>query len=118
MLWQQVTFQPDASVFAQGMSFDADTIVSRLRELSFLNAGATLRLKLLQHGLPLAAAGAGSKKVAAVAANGSNGQALAANGNGAAVNAVVAQPIGSSAVTEEGWQVFRAESGLKEYVQW
>lgn len=37
----QVTFKPDASVFAAGASFDPDTIITRLRELSFLNAGGT-----------------------------------------------------------------------------
>jgi DNA gyrase/topoisomerase IV subunit B len=36
----QVTFKPDASVFAAGVAFDPDTIIARLRELSFLNAGA------------------------------------------------------------------------------
>jgi hypothetical protein len=39
----QVTFKPDASVFAPGVSFDPDTIIARLRELSFLNAGAPAR---------------------------------------------------------------------------
>jgi DNA gyrase/topoisomerase IV subunit B len=35
----QVTFKPGASVFAPGVKFDPDTIIARLRELSFLNAG-------------------------------------------------------------------------------
>jgi DNA gyrase/topoisomerase IV subunit B len=35
----QVTFRPDAGVFAAGVAFDPDIIIARLRELSYLNAG-------------------------------------------------------------------------------
>lgn len=73
---------PDASVFSPGITFDPDTIASRLRELAFLNAGATMQLRLLKHGqvLPLPAH-SGSPKSAAAAAKAAKQSAAAAAGD-------------------------------------
>jgi DNA gyrase/topoisomerase IV subunit B len=124
----QVTFVPDASVFSPGINFDADTIISRLRELAFLNAGATMKLRLLKNGQVLPTSGAKQAAAAAdkpkrrskqataqqeeagTAADAAAGNGADVSGNGAAAAAAVAE--------EQGWQVFCYQEGLKEYVQW
>jgi DNA gyrase/topoisomerase IV subunit B len=127
----QVTFVPDASVFSPGINFDSDTIVSRLRELAFLNAGATMKLRMLKNGVPIAVRGSSgssskaakqaaaapdkpkrrsSRKTAAVDADAAGSSALAAGSNGSSN--------GVAAAEHDGWQVFCYQDGLKEYVQW
>jgi len=44
----QVTFKPDASIFTDTTTFDYDTLVFRLREQAFLNAGVRIVLKDLR----------------------------------------------------------------------
>lgn len=133
----QVTFVPDASVFSPGINFDADTIASRLRELAFLNAGATMQLRLLKHGLPLPVPGSSSKpaqQAAAAADNPKRRSKRTTAQQEAAAAAVEAGTVGSNGVEaagssgsssngvaaaeQEGWQVFCYQEGLKEYVQW
>jgi DNA gyrase/topoisomerase IV subunit B len=128
----QVTFVPDASVFSPGINFDADTVVSRLRELAFLNAGATMKLRLLKNGQVLPTPGASSSKAAKQAAAAAekskrrSKQATAqqeeagAAAGAAAGNGVVASSNGAAAgaAEEQGWQMFCYQEGLKEYVQW
>lgn len=115
-------------MFAAGVSFDQDTITSRLRELAFLNAGAVLQVRFLKKGkaiLPPAAAAAdgGNNKTTAAAADSSK-QRRARQSSSADAAATVgpsSNSNGSSSSSDgaaEGWQVFRAESGLKEYVLW
>ncbi|KAF6255707.1 type II DNA topoisomerase [Scenedesmus sp. NREL 46B-D3] len=118
----KVTFKPDASVFAAGASFDPDTIITRLRELSFLNAGATLKLRLLKKGKPLlapaaAAGGAGVAAPAPAAADSTSKQKMRKSTASVAA-ADGSSTSSSSSEAEQGWHVFKAESGLKEYVLW
>ena len=40
-----VTFKPDAQIFTGGTEFDYATLVGRLRELAYLNAGVTITLE-------------------------------------------------------------------------
>lgn len=130
----QVTFVPDVSVFSPGITFDADTVASRLRELAFLNAGSTMKLRLLKHGEVLPMPGASriskaAKQAAAAAekprrrskqataqqeeaAGAAAGNLVDAGSNGSAAAAAAA------AAEEQGWQMFCYQAGLKEYVQW
>lgn len=125
----QVTFKPDAAVFAAGISFDPDTITSRLRELAFLNAGATLQIRFLKDGKPLlppATAGNSSKAAAAGSSKqrrsrqSSSVDAAAAVGDSSSSsrNGSGSSNGNGSGSEAEGWQVFKTESGLKEYVLW
>ncbi len=41
----QIKFLFDDTIFAKGVSFDADVIRSRIRELAFLNSGMNIRLR-------------------------------------------------------------------------
>jgi len=120
---------PDASVFSPGITFDQDTVASRLRELAFLNAGATMKLRLLKHGQPLPTAGSSGGKAAApadkaqrrskkstsqqeAAAVEAAGGALAASNGSNGTNG------GQAVAEQQDWQVFCFQEGLKEYVQW
>jgi DNA gyrase subunit B len=52
-----VTFSPDEQIFTSGIEFDYTTLVARLRELAYLNAGVKItftdyRLELLKSGTP------------------------------------------------------------------
>jgi len=52
-----VTFNPDSQIFTSGTEFDYTTLVGRLRELAYLNAGVKItftdqRLELLKSGTP------------------------------------------------------------------
>jgi hypothetical protein len=127
----QVTFVPDASVFSPGINFDADTIVSRLRELAFLNAGSTMKLRLLKNGVPLPVPGSSSssskpaQQAAAAADKPKRRSKRTTAQQEAAAAAVEAGAVGSNgsnngaaAAVQEGWQVFCYQEGLKEYVQW
>lgn len=87
----RVEFKYDAAVFAAGVEFDADTIRARLRELAFLNAGATIRFR----------AGAGA--------------ATAVDDDGEATNGADAAPSSSTTPT---WETFHYPTGLREYVTW
>jgi DNA gyrase subunit B len=40
-----IHFKPDPSIFTENTSFNYETVRNRLRELAFLNAGVTIRLK-------------------------------------------------------------------------
>lgn len=126
----QVTFVPDASVFSPGITFDQDTIASRLRELAFLNAGSTMKLQLLKHGQPLPTAGRSGSKAAKQSAapadkaqrrsrkSTSKQEAAAAEGAGGALVASNGSSGGQAVAEQQDWQVFCFEEGLKEYVQW
>ncbi|WIA31299.1 hypothetical protein OEZ86_002201 [Tetradesmus obliquus] len=114
----KVTFRPDASVFAAGVSFDPDTIISRLRELSFLNQGATLQLRLLKKGKPVHAPAAAAGAGAAAASPAAEAGASARGSKRKTRKSSVADNSSSSSLAEQGWHVFRAESGLTEYVTW
>ena len=39
-----ITFKPDPEIFGNSLTFDYDTLESRLRELAFLNKGLTIGL--------------------------------------------------------------------------
>jgi DNA gyrase/topoisomerase IV subunit B len=114
---KQVTFVPDVGVFTTGVTFDADTIASRLRELAFLNAGATLKLRLLKHGEPVqqqqpaSAAKARASKRSSTTQQQEEGAAAGSSGTAAAAAAEGQQQ-------QQEWQVFLAQDGLREYVQW
>ncbi|MFC6332209.1 DNA topoisomerase IV subunit B [Paenibacillus septentrionalis] len=41
----KVTFKPDIRIFQQGISFNYDTLASRLQEIAFLNSGLKVTLK-------------------------------------------------------------------------
>jgi hypothetical protein len=119
----QVTFVPDASVFSPGINFDSDTIVSRLRELAFLNAGATMKLLMLKNGVPIPVSGSsGSSKAAKQAAAVQDKTKPRSSRKTAGVDADAAGSNGSSngvaAAEQDCWQVFCYQEGLKEYVQW
>lgn len=140
VLLLQVTFVPDASVFSAGIAFDADTVASRLRELAFLNAGATMKLRFMKHGQPVPAGGSGSSARRAAKAAAGNGKqeqqpskkrgkrsSTQQQEEAAVAAADVAGSNGSSdavAAAEQQqqpqleWQLFHAQEGLKEYVQW
>lgn len=121
-----MTFVPDASVFSPGINFDADTIASRLRELAFLNAGSTMKLRLLKNGKQLPAPGSSSSKAAKQAAatdkpkRRSKQSTATQEAPAAVVDGASANGNGNGVVTAEqdGWQVFCYQEGLKEYVQW
>ncbi|KAG2448850.1 hypothetical protein HYH02_006201 [Chlamydomonas schloesseri] len=76
----QVRFLYDSSVFARDVSYSPDVIATRLHELAFLNAAATIRFRALRRGKPvrstsryLAAAASRRSAAAAAAANGEDG---------------------------------------------
>lgn len=116
----QVTFVPDAAVFSPGINFDADTVASRLRELAFLNAGATMKLRLLKHGQPLPTskvakqAAAAADKAQRRSKRSTSQEAVADGSNGDSAAAAAADAGG----VQQDWQVFCFQDGLKEYVQW
>ena len=123
----QVTFVPDASVFSPGINFDPDTVASRLRELAFLNAGATMKLRLLKNGQPLTATGSNkAAKQAAAAADkpqrrskrSTTQEAAAAEADTGSNGVAAASSNGNGVAEQEDWQVFCYQDGLKEYVQW
>lgn len=120
---------PDAAVFSPGINFDSDTIISRLRELAFLNAGATVKLRMLKHGVPVPVSGSSNSKAAKQAAAApdkpkrrSSRQTAAVDADAAGSSALAGGSNGSSngvaAAEQDGWQVFCYQEGLKEYVQW
>ena len=84
----RVSFKYDASVFAAGIEFEPDTIRARLRELAFLNAGATIRFR----------AGPG----ATLADDGDDGGG--------------APPPGSPPPPD--WETYHYPAGLRDYVTW
>lgn len=49
----QVRFLYDDTIFAKSAAFDVDVLRSRIRELAFLNAGASIRLRAMRGGAPL-----------------------------------------------------------------
>lgn len=77
------------------MTFEPDTIASRLRELAFLNNAATIRFKSTPSGK---------------AANQSNGSSASASSSSSDEDDV--------SHSDEGWQVFHYSAGLLEYVKW
>lgn len=77
------------------MTFEPDTIASRLRELAFLNNAATIRFKATPSGK------------AASQSNGSSASASSSSSDEDDVNH-----------SDEGWQVFHYSAGLLEYVKW
>lgn len=84
-------------------------------------AGATLKLRLLKKGKPLlapaaAAGGAGVAAPAPAAADSTSKQKM--RKSTASVAAADGSSTSSSSEAEQGWHVFKAESGLKEYVLW
>lgn len=87
------------------MTFDPDTIASRLRELAFLNNAATIRFK------------ANKQSRAAAAALRSGSQT---NGTGAAASSSDSSDSDNEDIDEsdDGWQVFHYSAGLLEYVKW
>ena len=79
------------------MTFEPDTIASRLRELAFLNNAATIRFK------------ATPVSKAASQTNGSNASASSSSSDDEQED---------FSHSEEGWQVFHYSAGLLEYVKW
>lgn len=60
----RVEFKYDPTIFAKSAVFDPETIASRLRELSFLNATASIKFRATRHGEPVkpsAASAAGTE---------------------------------------------------------
>lgn len=86
-------------------TFDPDTIVSRLRELAFLNNAATIRFK--------AAKPASKRKAGAAKTNGSKA-ATSSDEDSSDEDS----DEGVAGDPKEGWQVFHYSEGLKEYVKW
>lgn len=85
----QVRFLYDASIFAKDVAYSADVIATRLHELAFLNARATIRFRALRRGKPvrgtsryLAAAASRRAAAAAAAANGDDGAEGLGSGSG------------------------------------
>jgi DNA gyrase/topoisomerase IV subunit B len=112
----RVEFLFDRTVFSQGVAWEPETVVARLRELAFLNPSATLRLRTA--GGKAAAAGARRRRETDGASGdegrgGGGGSGGGGGGSGAGAAADTANGAG-----EEGWQVFHYEGGLQEYVQW
>jgi DNA gyrase subunit B len=46
----KITFKPDTDIFREGIEFDYDTLLYRMRELAFLNCGLNITLKDLRSG--------------------------------------------------------------------
>jgi DNA gyrase subunit B len=46
----KITFRPDTEIFREGIEFDYDTLLYRMRELAFLNRGLNISLKDLRSG--------------------------------------------------------------------
>ncbi|MDR1205395.1 MAG: DNA topoisomerase (ATP-hydrolyzing) subunit B [Peptococcaceae bacterium] len=46
----KITFKPDTEIFREGIEFDYDTLLYRMRELAFLNRGLNISLKDLRSG--------------------------------------------------------------------
>ena len=103
--------QPTAAVIAcvRSATFDADTVRQRLRELAFLNSGATIHF----HVLPMGGA-AGPPPGAPT-----NGALPAASANGASARGraepeQAAEP--GLAPEGSGWEVLACPGGLRDYV--
>jgi hypothetical protein len=80
-------------------------------------AGATLKLRLLKKGkpLPVPAAAAGGAAAPAPAEADSKGKRRS---RVSTASTAAADGSSSSSEADQGWHVFKAESGLKEYVLW
>jgi hypothetical protein len=100
---------------AHSATFDADTVRQRLRELAFLNAGATIHFRALS------AAGA-APAAAAAPARGASGAAPAAkrsasaNGVARGAPAVPAAPAAPEQAGGAGWEELACPGGLRDYV--
>ena len=97
----RVDFKYDASVFASGVEFDPDTIRARLRELAFLNAGATIRFRVG----PGAATGIDDEDESESVGNG-------------AATADAAASTTTTTPRPPTWEHFHFPTGLREYVTW
>ncbi|DBA95548.1 TPA: hypothetical protein ACH3X3_013403 [Trebouxia sp. C0006] len=101
----KVRFLYDKTIFTSGVTFDPDTIASRLRELAFLNNAATIRFKANKQ----------SRAAAGALSSGSH-----TNGASAAARSSDSSDSDNEDVDEsdDGWQVFHYSAGLLEYVKW
>ncbi|KAI8466431.1 MAG: DNA topoisomerase [Monoraphidium minutum] len=110
----RVEFEFDRSIFAEGVAWDPETVVARLRELAFLNPTATLRLRV--------AGGKGGGAAAAPARrrrSSTGGEEGGSGGGGGGGGGVVGAGGGlKGGANAEGWQVFHFDGGLQEYVCW
>jgi hypothetical protein len=124
---------PDASVFSAGAAFEPDVIAGRMRELAFLNAGAALKLRVTKHGaqlLPPPGGSSSSDGAAAAAAAAEAGQQQqeqqqrdkpGAHRSSSKRSSTAAPPPPQPQQQQQqqlAWQVFHAQDGLREYVEW
>uniref|UniRef100_A0A7R9Z5X7 DNA topoisomerase 2 n=1 Tax=Chlamydomonas euryale TaxID=1486919 RepID=A0A7R9Z5X7_9CHLO len=119
----QVRFLYDDTIFAKSAAYDADVLRSRVRELAFLNAGVSIRLRVTRDGKLLSSpAGAAAATAASATSSqdseddgssgsgGGGGNGDGGNGDGGAHAAV--------APDASGWQLFQFQGGLSEFVRW
>jgi len=104
----QVRFLYDPTIFSSSATFDPDIIRSRLRELAFLNSGATIRFRAHKGGQDLPGAPSSS---------GGSSAAPPVKGRGPKSGAAAAGGLGPGA-SSGSWQVFHYQGGIREYVLW